>query len=139
MRSLPQHVRHRPGHDRRAVGAREAAADAPVRQLLTQVRQREAGRREAAADAGTGAQARIKAVEAKLAAAQVEAGEASGARAEGSGYESVVWLACAAALNNERFPPGQCCLHFVPSAPPRAVALVSHPALHWTTLKRYPR
>jgi hypothetical protein len=51
-------------------------------------------------------QARIKAVEAKLAAAQVEACEATGARAEGSGYEGVVWLACAAALNNERFPPG---------------------------------
>ncbi len=90
---------------------------------------------------GICAQARIKAVEAKLAAAQVEAGEASGARAEGSGYESVVWLACAAALNNERFPPGQSTvsgslpvggrLLFVPWAPdllrsPRAGTVALH-------------
>ncbi len=47
-------------------------------------------------------------MEAKLAAAEVEAVEACCARAEGSGYECVVWLACAAALTNERFPPGQC-------------------------------
>ncbi len=45
-------------------------------------------------------------MEAKLAAAEVEACEAKGARPEGSGYESVVWLACAAALTIERFPSG---------------------------------
>ena len=44
-------------------------------------------------------------MEGKIAAAQVEACQASGL--EGLGYDAIVWLSSAAALNIERFPPGQ--------------------------------
>jgi hypothetical protein len=49
-------------------------------------------------------QARIKAVEGLIAAAQAEACQSCGL--ELLGYDAVVWLSCVAALNSERFPAG---------------------------------